>query len=123
MPGTDFEKFLYRLHALLACGAALTLAAYTLHFAVKRVPVFRNMLTDFDIALPATTQILFRVPWLPAAISVLALAFAAGALFYIRRAALVAAWILVLLSVAAALLANNALTDPMLQLMLSIGGD
>lgn len=110
---TDFERFRYRMHVLVAFGLGMLLSAYSTHLWLARIPRMREIFLDFDVTLPDFTALLLRVPWLPAAVAFLGLAAATAAAFRTSRQLLAAAYGLVVFALAAGLMGNYALIAPL----------
>lgn len=110
---TDFERFLYRMHVLVAFGLSMLLCAYAAHLWLARVPRMHEIFLDFDVTLPEFTTLLLRVPWLPAALTFLGLAAATAAAFRTNSNLLAAAYGLIVFGLAGVLMGNYALIAPL----------
>ena len=118
----QIDVFVYRLLASIGCVMGAILAVYSAHLAFHRIPAVEASLRDFDLALPAMTLFVFRVPWLPLAVSFFGACFGGFAVFSVKKRAIASCWVAVLLGLALVLLVQHFLEAPLNQLMQSMGG-
>jgi hypothetical protein len=111
------DVFLYRLLGAIGTALGAILAGYSTYLSMHRIPGVESLLADFGARVPALTSFILRAPWLPMAVSWLAVGVGVLAIVSIHRAALASCWLLAVLSLALVLLTQYALELPMQELM------
>ena len=116
------DVFLYRMLGGICTGASLILVAYSMSLAFQLIPAAKSMFLDFDVSLSQTTIFVFRVPWIPLAISIASSVLSLLTTVAIRRRLLVFCWLFALISLASIFYYRHALDSDWRDLLGSIGG-
>ena len=117
-PDSTRDVFHVPLASAVCIAFALPLALFAGDLAWRRIPTFESIFLDFGVQeLPAGTELLIRVPWLPFAVSIFAIVLGVVSLVVARRRALVIASCVAIISFYCVYAAQLALHGPLLHLM------
>jgi hypothetical protein len=118
MNSTARETFVLRLLSVVCVAFELPLAWFAGDVVWRRIPAFESIFTDFGVAaLPAATELFLHVPWLPFAVTLIAIACGVVSYLSARRWVTAVAWCLAIIGFYCVFAAQVALHEPLLHLI------